>query len=35
MTLLGGWNWWMPKWTATVLRVPHREHVPEVATGRA
>jgi RND superfamily putative drug exporter len=35
MTLLGRWNWWMPKWTATVLRVPHREHAPEVATERA
>jgi putative drug exporter of the RND superfamily len=23
MKLLGDWNWWMPKWTGTVLRVPH------------
>jgi RND superfamily putative drug exporter len=35
MTLLGGWNWWMPKWTATLLRVPNREHAPEVATETA
>jgi RND superfamily putative drug exporter len=25
MKLLGGANWWMPKWTSLVLRVPHRE----------
>jgi RND superfamily putative drug exporter len=22
MKLLGDWNWWMPKWTGIVLRVP-------------
>jgi len=25
MRLLGEANWWMPRWVATVLRVPHRE----------
>src|SRR5207253_7060163 len=29
MKLLGDWNWWMPKWTSTLLRVrqskPHQE----------
>ena len=29
MELLGDWNWWLPKWTGTVLRVPHREPAPE------
>src|SRR5579884_2765522 len=29
MKLLGDWNWWMPKWTGVVLRVPHREPAPE------
>ena len=23
MSLLGDWNWWMPRWTETVLRIPH------------
>jgi putative drug exporter of the RND superfamily len=32
MKLLGDWNWWMPKWTATVLRIPHREPAPEIPT---
>jgi putative drug exporter of the RND superfamily len=31
MRLLGDANWWMPKWTSTVLRIPHREPTPEVA----
>ncbi len=32
MSILGGWNWLMPKWTSTVLRV-ERERVPgEIAT---
>jgi RND superfamily putative drug exporter len=30
MKLLGEWNWWMPKWTGTVLRLP-REPAPEIA----
>src|SRR6266850_6723692 len=25
MKLLGDANWWMPEWTGTVLRLPHRE----------
>jgi RND superfamily putative drug exporter len=29
MKLLGDWNWWMPKWTRTVLRIPHLEPAPE------
>jgi len=29
MELLGDWNWWMPKWTGVVLRVPRREPAPE------
>jgi RND superfamily putative drug exporter len=32
MRLLGNANWWMPKWTRTVLRIPHREPTPEIAT---
>ncbi len=30
MKLLGDWNWWMPGWTRSVLRVPHAEPAPEV-----
>ena len=30
MKLLGDWNWWMPKWTGTVLRIPHPEPAPEI-----
>ena len=30
MKLLGEANWWMPRWTATVLRIPHREPAPEL-----
>jgi putative drug exporter of the RND superfamily len=29
MKLLGDWNWWMPKWTGTVLRIPRGEPAPE------
>jgi putative drug exporter of the RND superfamily len=32
MKLLGDWNWWMPKWTGTLLRIPHREPSPETPT---
>jgi RND superfamily putative drug exporter len=36
MTLLGGWNWLMPKWTSSVLRVERDERVPrEIATESA
>jgi RND superfamily putative drug exporter len=31
MRLLGDANWWMPRWTHIVLRIPHREPAPEVA----
>ncbi len=31
MRLLGDANWWMPKWTNTVLRLPRRERTPEAA----
>jgi RND superfamily putative drug exporter len=31
MNLLGDANWWMPRWTSVVLRLPHPEPVPEVA----
>src|SRR5207248_11148311 len=29
MRLLGNANWWMPKWTRTLLRIPHGEPRPE------
>jgi RND superfamily putative drug exporter len=35
MKLLGDWNWWMPKWTGTLLRVRHPEPVPEVVVESA
>src|ERR1700759_3335087 len=25
MRLMGDWNWWMPSWTHTLLRVPRRK----------
>jgi hypothetical protein len=25
MSIMGGWNWVMPKWTSTVLRVDRGE----------
>jgi RND superfamily putative drug exporter len=31
MRLLGDANWWMPKWTRTVLRLPRPEPVPQIA----
>jgi RND superfamily putative drug exporter len=31
MKLLGDANWWMPKWTGTVLRIPQPEPAPEIA----
>jgi RND superfamily putative drug exporter len=30
MKLLGDANWWLPAWAETLLRIPHREPVPEV-----
>ncbi len=35
MKLLGEWNWWMPAWTAAVLRVRSPEPAPEPATENA
>jgi RND superfamily putative drug exporter len=35
MKLLGDANWWMPRWTGILLRVPHREPTPEVTAGSA
>jgi putative drug exporter of the RND superfamily len=35
MRLLGDLNWWMPKWTRTVLRVRQPEPTPEIATENA
>jgi RND superfamily putative drug exporter len=32
MKLLGDWNWWMPAWTRSVLRIPKAEPTPDVAT---
>jgi len=32
MKLLVDWNWWMPKCTSTILRVPHREPATEIPT---
>src|SRR4051794_32443471 len=29
MKLLADWNWWMPAWTRTVLRIPQSEPAPE------
>jgi putative drug exporter of the RND superfamily len=31
MKLLGSWNWWMPAWTRSVLRIPQPEPTPEIA----
>jgi putative drug exporter of the RND superfamily len=31
MRLLGDANWWMPKWTRTVLRIPHSKPAPRIA----
>src|SRR3978361_701380 len=35
MKLLGNANWWMPGWTSTVLRIPHRERAPKIAAESA
>jgi RND superfamily putative drug exporter len=35
MKLLGEANWWMPRWTGTLLRIPQRKPAPEVAVERA
>ena len=31
MRLLGNANWWMPKWTSAVLRIPHPKPAPKLA----
>jgi RND superfamily putative drug exporter len=31
MRLMGEANWWMPRWTSTALRIPHRERLAEPA----
>lgn len=31
MKLLGEANWWMPRWTSSILRVPHRKPAAEIA----
>ncbi|MEP6812122.1 MAG: MMPL family transporter, partial [Actinomycetota bacterium] len=35
MRLLGDANWWMPRWTSTLLRIPPREPLPEVVVDGA
>ena len=35
MKLFGDANWWMPRWTRTVLRIPDREPVAHVAAESA
>jgi putative drug exporter of the RND superfamily len=30
MKLFGAWNWWMPRWTGTLLRIPHRQPAPDL-----
>jgi RND superfamily putative drug exporter len=35
MQLLGKWNWWMPGWTASLLRIRQPEPSPEVAAESA
>jgi putative drug exporter of the RND superfamily len=35
MKLLGDANWWMPKWTSTMLRIPPRERPPKIAAESA
>ena len=31
MRLMGDWNWWMPSWTHTLLRVPRQEPSAQIA----
>ena len=35
MRLLGDANWWMPRWTSTALRIPHREVLADAAADAA
>jgi putative drug exporter of the RND superfamily len=32
MRLLGDANWWMPRWTSVVLRIPNRERLTDATT---
>jgi putative drug exporter of the RND superfamily len=34
MKLFGAWNWCMPRWTGTLLRVPHRQPAPDFPAAR-
>ena len=35
MRLMGDANWWMPRWTSTALRIPHRERPTGAAVDAA
>jgi putative drug exporter of the RND superfamily len=35
MRLMGDWNWWMPSWTHTLLRVPRQEPSAQIAAEAA
>jgi RND superfamily putative drug exporter len=35
MRLLGSANWWMPRWTQSLLLIPRRERLPEAAAESA
>ena len=35
MRLMGDWNWWMPSWTHTLLRVPRQEPSAQIAAETA
>jgi len=35
MRLMGDWNWWMPSWTHTLLRVPRRKPSAQIAAETA
>jgi RND superfamily putative drug exporter len=35
MRLMGDWNWWMPSWTQTLLRVPRQEPSAQLAAETA
>jgi RND superfamily putative drug exporter len=35
MRLLGDANWWMPRWTQSLLLIPRRERLPEAAAESA
>jgi RND superfamily putative drug exporter len=35
MRLMGDWNWWMPSWTHTLLRIPRQEPSAQIAAETA